>query len=382
MAENIEIKLFDGFTIEKGGKQILENLGNTRKTKLFVAYLLVNRDRAISHQELFELLWSGEDYANPGTALRTLLYRFRSMLDKEGADQLSGAIISRRGTYQWNRDLNISIDVLDFEELAKAGMNQTVSEKRRRECLKKAIELYKGSPLPDFQSEPWMVAKTAHYRDLYVDVVASYIAMLKEEKQYQEIVSLCEKAIVLAGACELLELELELAKGYLSGSGFKGSGNLSKYYGQVIEINGVLREAINRLQEDLEADTVEQNAFICDYRVFKEIYHLQRRSLARTKRSMFLGIVDVKFLSEDVNEMDALKYERIMTEITQCCARQLRCGDAICRKDDSQLAILFPSESYEDAVGVLERLKSGCKEKTGEDTVIVYRLRPLKNAKE
>ena len=119
MAKKIKINIFDGFEIRLDGKLILENLSNTRKTKLFVAYLLVNSERPITHQELFELLWSGEDYANPATALRTLLYRFRSMIDNEGADALSGAIISHRGTYQWNRDLDVSIDALDFKALVR-----------------------------------------------------------------------------------------------------------------------------------------------------------------------------------------------------------------------------------------------------------------------
>ncbi len=153
MSEKISIRLFNGFEILKGDKPILESLSNTRKTKLFVAYLLVNRDRPITHQELFELLWSGEDYANPATALRTLLYRFRALIEKEGADALAGAIISHRGTYQWNRDLDISIDALDFQSLAEAGTNPTISAARRKEYLTKAIELYKGTLLPDFSSE-------------------------------------------------------------------------------------------------------------------------------------------------------------------------------------------------------------------------------------
>ena len=95
MSEKINIRLFDGFEITKGDKPILENLANTRKTKLFVAYLLVNRDRAITHQELLELLWSGEDYANPATALRTLLYRFRVMIENEGADALKKRLLYR-----------------------------------------------------------------------------------------------------------------------------------------------------------------------------------------------------------------------------------------------------------------------------------------------
>ena len=43
---------------------------------------------------------------------------------------------------------------------------------------------------------------------------------------------------------------------------------------------------------------------------------------------------------------------------------------------------MFPAESYEDAVGVLERLKAAGKERTEEDIVIVYRVRPLKSGKD
>ena len=57
-------------------------------------------------------------------------------------------------------------------------------------------------------------------------------------------------------------------------------------------------------------------------------------------------------------------------------------GDAICRKADSEIAILFPAESYEDAVGVLERLRAAVKERTDEETVVVYRVRPLKSGRE
>ena len=60
----------------------------------------------------------------------------------------------------------------------------------------------------------------------------------------------------------------------------------------------------------------------------------------------------------------------------------LRLGDAICRKSDYEIAIMFPAESYEDAVRVLERLKSAAKERVAEDIVVVYRVRPLKSGRE
>ena len=381
MADKIEIRLFEGFAIYLNDEQILKNLSNTRKTKLFVAYLLVNRDRAVTHRELFELLWSGEDYANPGTALRTLLYRFRAMLEKEGALMLANAVVSKRGTYQWNTNLQVSIDVVDFEGLAATGFNSTVSAGHRKECLKQAIGLYTGSLLPDFETEPWMIAKASYYRDLYIDVVESYIQLLKSDKNYIEIVKVAEHAISLVGACEVLELEAAIGRMQIVGTSEKGAESLERYYDQVKKFSEQLHEQTDRIQNDLEDDTIEQNAFVCDYRTFKEIYRLQRRTLARTKSTMFLALVDVRAGFEE-GAADLVKYERVMADTITCLSRGLRCGDAICRKDDTQIAILFPSESYSDAMGVLERLKISCKERVGEDVVIVYRVRPLKNAKD
>lgn len=381
MANQISINLFNGFSIKKDGVPILENLSNTRKTKLFVAYLLTNRDRAISHQELFELLWSGEEYANPATALRTLLYRFRSMIDKEGADALSGAIISRRGTYQWNKNLDISIDALDFCMFADKGLDKNLDLNTRRETLENAINLYVGSLLPDFCSEPWLISKSASYRDKYIDVVINYIEILKTEKNYAQILSICEKAEELAGTSELLQLEKQMARIYASNA-IPNEGTVSAYYNQVKELSLYLQDEVDSMQQELEDDTVEQMAYLCDYKTFKEIYRLQRRMQSRSKATIFLGLMDVK--SDDTLPLDDdfFSHDNIMTNVTECCQRQLRCGDAICKKNDSEIAILFPAESYEDAMGVLERLKNASRERIGEDLVIVYKVRPLKNAHE
>ncbi|MBO4904278.1 MAG: hypothetical protein J5367_03555 [Lachnospiraceae bacterium] len=379
MSEKINIRLFDGFEILKGDKPILENLSNTRKTKLFVAYLLVNRDRAITHQELFELLWSGEDYANPATALRTLLYRFRVMIEKEGAEALKGAIISHRGTYQWNKNLDVSIDALDFKALADAGVNPTISASRRKEYLEQAIDMYRGSLLPDFSSEPWLIAKSAAYRDTYIEAVMAYVNLLKEEDQTAKIVQVCETALSLAGTSELLQLEAQIAKLRIANPEATNKDSVIAYYNEVRELSVKLQDEADRMQADLQEEMIETQAFLCDYRTFKELYNLQRRMQSRSKATIFLGLVYVGCNGEND---DPLYEEKIMNDIVGCCQRMLRVGDAICRKSDSEIAILFPAESYEDAVGVLERLKSAGRERTDEDVVIVYRVRPMKSGKD
>ena len=380
MEEKINIRLFDGFEIRKGDRPILENLSGTRKTKLFVAYLLVNRDRPITHQELFELLWSGEDYANPATALRTLLYRFRSMIEKEKAEALYGAIISRRGTYQWNKDLDVTIDALDFQALAEAGVNPTISASRRKEYLIKAIEMYKGTLLPDFSTEPWLIAKSAAYRDMYVEAVMAYIEILKGEEQYAKIVQICESALSLAGTSEILDLEAQIARLAIANPGAAQKSSVVEYYNEVRDLSVKLQDEADRLQTELQEETIEQQAFLCDYRTFKELYNLQRRMQSRSKATIFLGLIHIR--CNDTGSTDPLYEEKTMSDIVGIWQRMLRVGDAICRKADTTIAVMFPAESYEDAVGVMERLKSAGRERTDEEVVIVYRLRPLKSGRE
>ncbi len=380
MEEKINIRLFDGFEIRKGNRPILENLSGTRKTKLFVAYLLVNRDRPITHQELFELLWSGEDYANPATALRTLLYRFRSMIEKEKAEALYGAIISRRGTYQWNKDLDVTIDALDFQALAEAGVNPTISASRRKEYLIKAIEMYKGTLLPDFSTEPWLIAKSAAYRDMYVEAVMAYIEILKGEEQYAKIVQICESALSLAGTSEILDLEAQIARLAIANPDAVQKSSVVEYYNEVRDLSVKLQDEADRLQTELQDETIEQQAFLCDYRTFKELYNLQRRMQSRSKATIFLGLIHIR--CDDTGSTDPLYEEKTMSDIVGIWQRMLRVGDAICRKADTTIAVMFPAESYEDAVGVMERLKSAGRERTDEEVVIVYRLRPLKSGRE
>lgn len=381
MSERIEIRLFDGFGIYKDGEQILENLSNTRKTKLFVAYLLANRDRAISHQELFELLWSGEEYANPATALRTLLYRFRTMLDTEGAEALSGAIISRRGTYQWNRNLDVSIDALEFEEYAKKGLESECSLADKKQYLGKAIALYKGSLLPDFCSEPWLISQSAAYRERYLDVVYEYISMLKDEKQYTRVVEICDMAQNLAGTSELISLEGTLARLRIANPNLTNDDSSLGYYNQIKELSTALSKATDTIQDDLEDDTVEQMAYRCDYDTFKQIYSIQRRVQSRSRSTIFLGIVDVREGEESAQAHPGYS-DKIMEEVLLYVQRQLRCTDAICQIDKTRMAILFPADSYEDAMGVIERIKTATRQRIDEELVMVYRVRPLKNAKE
>ena len=131
----------------------------------------------------------------------------------------------------------------------------------------------------------------------------------------------------------------------------------------------------------MEMDDEENTAFVCDYEMFKDIYHLQRRLLARTGNTMFFALMTMCKKSE--GEYEVLRNERIMKSLLDSCRYELRCGDSICRYADNQYAIMFPADSFENAQRILERLKKAFSSQSGEtDLILTYKIRPLKNAKE
>lgn len=376
MDSKIEITLFSKFEIKMDGEPILVSLSNTRKTKLFLSYLLLHKQKAIPHRELFELLWSGEDYSNPGTALRTLLYRYRALVDKNGVDQLKNSIISRRGAYQWNQELDISIDIFDFDDYSKIGLNSAMSDDKRKQCLKRAIDLYTGPLLPDSGEEHWVVPKTVYYRDIYVQDVIAYIGLLKKDGKYDEISKLCKRAESLAGVSDTISLEGEIA----ANEG-KCDDSFKLRYELTAEVNKQMGLEIEDVQRGMETEDSENSAFVCDYNVFKDIYHLQRRLLARTGDTMFLTLLSAKRLSE--TEYEPLKAEKVMNNLLDVIRHELRCGDSICRYSDNTYVIMFPADSYENAQKIMERVRRTFMLNTREkDLMVIYRIRPLKNAKE
>lgn len=369
MDSKISINLFGGVTITKDGNSILDSLSNTRKTKLFLAYIILNKDRPVTHKELFELLWSGQEYANPGTALRTLLYRYRAAVADLMINELVESIISKKGTYIWNSKVDISIDIYEFEKNVTEGLDRGYIRDKREEHLKNAIELYTDNLLTDCASEHWVVPKAVKYRDMYLRAVFEYIQILKQKNQMGDILPLIEKAESIIGETDLLNVEKRLL---LEENEF--NERLNAEYAAISLNFDATTEEVEKLKAEMEEDDGQRTAFVCDLKTFKEIYHLQRRLLARTGETMYLSILTI-------SAKDTESVGKNMYTLTETARRSLRCGDSICRYGDNKLAIMFPAGEYNDAKKVLERVRTVFMKKMGNynDIVISFILKPLKN---
>lgn len=115
--KKVNISMLGKFEITVGGEVVLYQLKQSRKTRLFLEYLILKNGREATQSELLDELWAENESANPSTALRTLLHRYRSLVEQSGIDELKDSIITNRRAYQWNPDLECVVDVFELERL-------------------------------------------------------------------------------------------------------------------------------------------------------------------------------------------------------------------------------------------------------------------------
>ena len=222
----IKIKMFGNFEIVVNGNVVLGQLRQAKKTCLFLEYLILKKDRPVTHEELLDMLWSEKDSANPATALRTLLHRYRSLVEQSGIEELRDSILTTRGSYQWNPNLDCEVDVFEFERLCFEAQQPDVSNRERIEKYLQVINLYTGPLLSNSADEIWVVPKSVYYHDMYLESIFALIDLLKQEEEHNIIVQVCRKAMDVDLFDERLHLELMMA---LVKTGKKREA-LSQYY--------------------------------------------------------------------------------------------------------------------------------------------------------
>lgn len=390
----IKIKMFGNFEILVNGNVVLTQLRQAKKTSQFLEYLILKKDRAVPHEELLEMLWSDKENRNPATALRTLLHRYRSLVEQSNLPELEDSILTARGAYQWNSNMDCEIDVFEFERLCQEARTPGMSN---RECIERylqMLQIYTGPLLTNSAEEMWVVPKSVYYHDLFLESVFTLLDLLKVEEEYDVIVQVCRKAMDVDMFDERLHLELMMAlvktgkkrealsQYYFATDlhykqlGIQPSGEIRAVYKLIVQADQEMEADVEKVQNMLEEDKDGHGAFVCEYEIFKEIYQLQRRMLERYNGTMFLALLTISNTYEQ--RFDNLVLDNIMKQLLHVSQTNLRRGDTISRYSVMQYVILLPSVTYETGRLVLDRIKKAFyNEYVKSSVVLTYKLRPL-----
>jgi DNA-binding SARP family transcriptional activator len=350
------IQTLGRFDVIKNGSSLVMSSSGSKKLWELFKFMLTHRDRPFTPETLMDQLWVSESYSDPRSTLRRQMHRLRQSLAEEDAGDQLNTIRFTNGYYKWNDNLELEIDIDLFERLIKQGDAYMVTAPQKAlDYYLEALSYYYGDYLPDCFDQHWVFPIRNHYRRLYLKTVLNAVILMKTNQRYDDIVTICQKAIqidIYEESFHLHLMEALLIKGqqkqalqhyeYITGfyyheMGLKPSVEMRALYKKLLQTNAPIVNDSN-LCDDLEANVVLDNAFYCEPSVFRSIYELERRRSQRSDASFSIGVIDVTSISGYSQSQENLR----ILHLKQHLMEKLRKGDTFTLWSDTQFIVLLP----------------------------------------
>lgn len=204
---HVQINLFGSFHVERDGKSVDEQLARSPKGMLLMQYLILAPRQTAEAKTLMQVMWPEENSTSPDTALKTLISRQRALL-REISPELAMCLVTVRGGYRWVCPPEVSVDVLEFEEML-ARMKLPGGATPSEEMLTRMLVLYQGRLLADQQPQPaWLYNRSERLHQQFLQTVDSRLAQLQQAGHVHRYVALVRRAIDADPTNEALQQRL------------------------------------------------------------------------------------------------------------------------------------------------------------------------------
>ena len=389
MQQNVQIRLLGDFDILVNGVRQNNLAAKSRKGVSLMEYLILQRGRAVPVQRLIRELWSGGRYEGPESALKTMVSRFRALLNSISPG-LGGCIVSEQGAYRCISGPFVHVDVLDMLELLESVHADSTREERIS-CYRQVLELYQGDLYQTGDICNGAMQVNWLHRE-YLHAIYAWIELLKETEEYEEICRICRKAVQVDELDEQLHLEMIRAMvqmnytseainefkrvTHLTHQEQEPPKNLGEDYQRLIDTGDMISQKLNTIRQELLDENAQQSGpFFCVYDVFKEFFSIQRRSMERLGSTMFLGVI---MIGNPDDTISSVTRESAMAALCEIIRNNLRKGDIVTRAAPAVFAMLLPTVSYSTCAMVMERIESLFYEEYPNKSIILrFRVTPL-----
>ena len=370
MRQDVQIRLLGDFDIIVDGVKQNNPAAKSRKGVSLMEYLILQRGRSVPVQRLIRELWNGSRYEGPESALKTMVSRFRAMLNSMSPG-LGGCIVSEQGAYRWVSGTAVHVDILDMLDKLESLRADSTREERIR-CYRRVLELYQGDLYQTGDICNGTMQVNWLHRE-YLHAMYAWIDLLKETEEYEEIIRICRKAIQVDELDEQLHIEMMRAMVLMNCT----SEAISEYrrvshaayqkinadstkdqnfdYQCLMEAGDRISQKLDEIRDELMDENAQQaGPFFCGYDAFREFYSIQRRTIERLGSTMFLGII---MIGNPENAISSVTRESAMAAIGEIIRGNLRKGDVVTRIGSDAFAMLLPTVTYHTCGIVMERIE-------------------------
>lgn len=393
VVKRVAVTMLGGFRIRVDGNVLTDEINRSQKLWNVLCYLIAHRERTVPQSEFIELFWPEENSANPTNALKTLLYRVRSLLEPLFGEGLE-PILSQRGAYAWNPAIACEMDVDRFELLCRRAQDTALPAQKRMALYEEAAEVYRGDYLPKLANQMWVVPISAHYHALYLEAVKEYADLLEHAEKFETMAELCTRASQLDPLDESLHtliVRALLRQGKDSAAlshyekatdllyrnlGVRPSEELRALYREIMDVEERLETNLEVIQANLREAAQRPGAFVCEYGFFKEAYRLEARRSARSGACVHIALVTVSLPDGGVPPLGVLN--TTMDQLLEVLVHNLRRGDVVSKYSGAQYVVMLPAANFEDSTMVVERIVNAFYRQHRRNFLkLTYRIREL-----
>lgn len=252
--EPVRINLMGTFQISSGDVTLREkDIRSVRGIKL-LTFLVLNRKRIVTIQELEEFLIRQEtegNFENADGYVKNLVYRVRKILKAIGPYPY---ITTGYKNYAWNPEIPVIVDVKIFEQQYENARNCPDLEQKK--ILYKEL-LYSWRPLTGvLTDEYWMMGIDTYYTSVFLEAVKNLAGILEKENKYKELVQLCRYAMPVEPLDE--DIRFWLIKTLIlqkkTGEALKEWGNARRVWKK--QLQGYFPERLNSLYKDIISSSI------------------------------------------------------------------------------------------------------------------------------
>lgn len=373
----IEVCFFGNFSVTMQGVLINDSASRARQPWNLLQILMVHRNQPLSRQQLLDALWPDGASDQPGKALKNLVYRVRSSFAMKNVAFAQDIILYQGGSYMLNNDLDWWFDFEQAEQLMENALSAEAKiqydDDQRIESMLSAIRLYKGDFLSEQIYEDWVLPYHTYFRSRFLDCLQTVLEMLRQKNRDEDIEFVCNQAIGIEPFEEWLHLEYlqALARQEKKAIALEHYNKMSEMFYREMGVspNEDLKTLYRQLSAGVQStvtdlDTIKDilgeheftnDAFYCDFEVFRSLYRLEARTAQRAGQGVFLVLLT---LTEDGSEIqEDEKMNDCMSKLLECVNTCLRRGDVVCRFSLCQYILLLPTITLENARAVMDRLQ-------------------------
>ena len=245
------MRFFGRMRIGDGDRNELRLDWPTEKTRSLFAFLVINRTRRLTRDEVLDALWPGSNRTKAQENLRTTAYRMRrtiAQINMSGLEK-DAVFTYRRGQYALLPDMAIESDTDEFDRLMKL-CDMTRSEDEQIGIMKQMAEIGMEPLLSDIY-DGWADARRSVFREQMLKVLGRLIAILSRRNDQSACADYCAQYLKLEPLSE------EIACAHMTSL---------KNLGRVSEVKKVYQTLERRLREELKCPPTPETK-----RVYREL---------------------------------------------------------------------------------------------------------------